>query len=48
LARIRQQFEQAAYRMDRTPCFPELLETIDRGHWREEDRKKLLGGFCPY
>jgi hypothetical protein len=33
------------YRIDETPCFPELLEAIDqadREHWREEDRKEVL------
>jgi hypothetical protein len=33
------------YRIDETPCFPELLEAIDRAdreHWREEDRKEVL------
>jgi hypothetical protein len=33
------------YRIDETPCFPELLEAIDRAdreHWREEDRKEAL------
>jgi hypothetical protein len=36
------------YRIDETPCFPELLEAIDRAdreHWREEDRKKVLMRF---
>lgn len=33
------------YRIDETPCFPELLEAVDRAdreHWREEDRKEVL------
>lgn len=36
---------QKVYRIDETPCFPELLEAIDqadREHWREEDRKEVL------
>jgi hypothetical protein len=33
------------YRIDETPCFPELLEAIDRTdreHWRADDRKKVV------
>jgi hypothetical protein len=33
------------YRIDETPCFPELLEAIDRAdreHWRADDREKVV------
>jgi hypothetical protein len=33
------------YRVEDTPCFPELLEAIDqadREHWRREDRLEAL------
>jgi hypothetical protein len=36
---------QKVYRIDETPCFPELLDAIDqadREHWRAEDRKEVL------